>query len=719
MLINLIMSINLKLARSLGRLSMTQRVPISTCAKVFQTALLPPRRANALSSSARLAGKLLLRYLLLMIAVMVACILSSISAEAGSFKFAAAADYDQRFSKEFAKIISSIPQHRINSEPRQLALQGLEMIAENKVEQGAVLINSALRLDPSNSYLHLFNGFAYHLMAKRGDTQQYELAEQGYALAIKFDQSNWIAHYLMAALNFEQRKYAKAKSELAEVMLFNDSDPEVLSKMVAASYYSGDASTAAVCLNRLHDMDKNDMQVVRMLAIIHAALGRAEDANNWLTQYQASQPDALDLAATKERINHWNLVFRSAKNKAITSDTSGAVIDKADVNKMAQSNSSLYFDSKISSFGVGSEQGFKLLPIGFGPPIIPSSAVPMSGYNPGSNGPAPFQAQGPIPVAASNRMVLVDVVLMYTTDQLSSNKGVNLLHALTLQFGSDSSPFLTKSYAYAKDSPGTSILTRAITVPALTYSLNIVNSTTNVDEVLARPTLVALDGLKSEFFSGESLNAAAVSTGANGGNAVQIEKELGVKLGITPKFQDDGNILMAISAERTHLQPSSSDIGFTYKLSTTKLTLNANVVMKVGETLVLGGLSEKEITNSRSGVPVLQDVPGIQYLFSNKASNDYQHSVLMLITPRAPQYTSRSDEAIRADTNSGDDSMQELRARYGDWFSPYPNMASVFHQLGNSSIYREFRTGDVTLEKWDKQDSLLLRLKQALGFLYY
>jgi hypothetical protein len=120
-------------------------------------------------------------------------------------------------------------------------------------------------------------------------------------------------------------------------------------------------------------------------------------------------------------------------------------------------------------------------------------------------------------------------------------------------------------------------------------------------------------------------------------------------------------------------------------------------------------------------VPFLQDVPVLQYLFSNKSTSDYRHSVLMLITPRKPQYTYRSEEAMRTEGDSKADieSVKELRARYGDWFAPYPNMSSVFHQLNGSSIYREFRTGDVTLEKWDRQETSSQRLKQALGFLFY
>jgi hypothetical protein len=272
-------------------------------------------------------------------------------------------------------------------------------------------------------------------------------------------------------------------------------------------------------------------------------------------------------------------------------------------------------------------------------------------------------------------------------------------------------------------------LTRAISIPALSYSLNIVNSNANLNEVLARPTLAALNGVRSEFFSGSTLNAAVVSTSTVGGSSVQIEKEIGVKLSILPTFLSGNKIRLTVDAQRTFLKPPSSDVTYTYKLETSKIMVNANVVMAFGETLVLGGLSEKETSNSRDGVPLLQDIPGVQYLFSTKKTDDFQRSVLMLITPREPQYTYRKETGAalpqagaepgeEADLG-GEGSMNELRARYGDWFKPYPNLASVFSQLNSSSIYREFRTGDVTLEKWDKQSTTIDRLKQALDFLFY
>jgi len=349
---------------------------------------------------------------------------------------------------------------------------------------------------------------------------------------------------------------------------------------------------------------------------------------------------------------------------------------------------------------------------------------------------------------SGRRMVLVDVVIMRTEDSLSTRKGVNLLNALTLQFGSGGSPAFSKIFSSSdtgqrgadgvlntSNSTATA-LTRAISIPALSYSLNIVNTNANLNEVLARPTLAALHGVRSEFFSGSTLNAAVVSTGAVGGSSVQIEKEIGVKLSIVPTFLSGNKIRLTVDAQRTFLKPPSSDVTYTYKLETSKIMVNANVVMEFGETLILGGLSEKETSNSRDGVPVLQDIPGLQYLFSTKKTDDFQRSVLMLITPREPQYTYRKTNSAastesgkkagepgakigEAESSADEGSMKELRARYGDWFKPYPNLASVFSQLNSSSIYREFRTGDVTLEKWDKQGTTQDRLKQALDFLFY
>ncbi len=268
----------------------------------------------------------------------------------------------------------------------------------------------------------------------------------------------------------------------------------------------------------------------------------------------------------------------------------------------------------------------------------------------------------------------------------------------------------------------TSTITRLITVPAINYTLNIVNSQVSRDEILARPTLIALAGQASQFFSGTELNAAAVSSGSVGGESIRIEKQIGVTLSVLPTFLEDGRLRMAVSAERTFIEPPSGDVSFSLKLATSKNKIDANVIMRFGETLILGGLSEKEGQRTRNATPVLADIPFLQYLFSRVETTDYQKSVLILITPRPAQYVYQPDQARKEyeKTLSEDERpLSALRSRYADWFKPYPNCASVFHHLQESGIYREFRTGDVDLETWSNVRTLHDRLLQIKDFLYY
>ena len=252
--------------------------------------------------------------------------------------------------------------------------------------------------------------------------------------------------------------------------------------------------------------------------------------------------------------------------------------------------------------------------------------------------------------------------------------------------------------------------------------MNIFNATGQRNEILARPTIVAMADQVSDFFAGVEVTAAAVGSGNVGGQAVQIQKQIGVSLAVKPAFLPDGRVQLAVQAERTFIKTPSSDVIFSFRLETSKTRVNSNVVMRYGETLILSGLSEKESENVRDGVPVLQDIPLVQYAFSQKSTKEFQKSVLILLTPRPAEYVYQPESARIASENelSADERpIANLRARYTDWFKPYPNWASVFNHLQSNSLYREFRTGDVELERWSSSQSLMNRLKQSIDFLWY
>jgi len=312
-------------------------------------------------------------------------------------------------------------------------------------------------------------------------------------------------------------------------------------------------------------------------------------------------------------------------------------------------------------------------------------------------------------------MVLVDVVMVSTQETITTTKGVNLLDALTLQLGSVSAPAFSKTFD--SSSGKGNIITRTVTIPALAYSLNIANASSATNEVLARPTLAAIEGQPSEFFAGTNLNAGVVSTSSLGSvSVIPVDKRFGVKLAITPTFLTDGMIQLKVDAQRTFLNADTNNAGFSYRLDIAETTTNANVVMKAGDTLMLSGLSEKQTSSTRSGVPVLQDVPVVQYLFSNKRDIDFQRSVLILITPRLSVYGAKAGQ----NTSTGaSESLNALRERMGFSAKTPANIEAILNHLATTGFYRQFRQGDVALERWDRSHTTGDRLRQALGFIYY
>lgn len=586
------------------------------------------------------------------------------------------------------------------SEPAQLRREGVKALRENRLKEASTYFNAALKLDVQNPSTQFLNGLAYHMQAVTSDRSLFPLAHQGYSLAIQFDPTSWIARYHLGLLHLDKREYAQAKTAFADALLYNDRDPDLLYNLAAASYYAHDPQTAEAALTRLREIEPDSARTLRASAVVLAALGNPAEARRFLDRYRAQETDKRVEDRVARRVEDWDKVHARVQTASFRVPAPGGVADRG--AKPAQFPGSSPFPG-ASPF-----------------PGDPASPQPEAA-------PAPEPVDTPVASTAgsetvvvddpANRMVIVDVVIISSVEDITTSKGVNLLDGLNLQFSA------SRTFTQTRDDTGGAgtdqiAIVRALTIPSVNYSLNIANAGASRNEILARPTLVALAGQRSEFFSGQNIKAATVSTTAQQG-ATEVEKDVGVKLAVTPEFLGDGRVRLLIEAERTFLQTPSDSIDYEQRLQTSKTTVNANVVMRPSETLILSGLSEKETENIRDGVPGLQDVPLIQYLFSKQQTRDFNRSVLVLITPRMPEYIYRPGEVRSGTAGQGDQVLDELKARYSDWFRPYPNWASVFRHLQNNSLYREFRTGDVALESWNSQVSRDERLKTALDFLYF
>lgn len=322
-------------------------------------------------------------------------------------------------------------------------------------------------------------------------------------------------------------------------------------------------------------------------------------------------------------------------------------------------------------------------------------------------------------------MAMVDVVIIRSEERNITNKGVNLLSGLSATLGGTSFSFTGTRTANDSGTGANTNVNAFAYAPTLSvaasYSLNIFNDNNDHNEVLARPSLVALDGQQSEFFTGAVFHVQL--TGSAGSEGTVTDVPIGIKLTVTPTFTAVDRVQLSVTASRAFIESRSSQISFSNFAQTSKNNVTANVEMRFGDTLVLSGLSEKETEKLHDGVPILQDIPGLQYFFSHEDTLDYTKSVLILLTPRQPRYV-HEDGSPKVDQENPDDAgakqpnLDELKGR-PDWFRPASNLDAVFDHLKDSRLFKEFRSGDVKLETWVEGSSLGTNIRRAVDFIYY
>src|SRR5207247_3182710 len=172
-------------------------------------------------------------------------------------------------------------------------------------------------------------------------------------------------------------------------------------------------------------------------------------------------------------------------------------------------------------------------------------------------------------------------------------------------------------------------------------------------QVLSSPRVAALNNQKAvlkvgtdQFFV-TSITGTPIATVIGGPpNAVQVTPTFnsffsGVSLDITPQIDEDGNILL-------HIHPLVSnvvqqDLTFNFggggpdaTLPLAKSSINeTDTIVRVqdGNIVALAGLMKLDVANDRSGIPLLQDLPGVGVLFGNTTRTRTKRELVILLKP--------------------------------------------------------------------------------------
>jgi len=169
---------------------------------------------------------------------------------------------------------------------------------------------------------------------------------------------------------------------------------------------------------------------------------------------------------------------------------------------------------------------------------------------------------------------------------------------------------------------------------ALTSFVEALQSVSLAD-LQAEPSVTVADNHNANIFSGEDTPIRQIDAGtATGGQAAKATttfRRTGINLDVTPHVvSGTREILMLLHAERSQVTPSTlSEIGAVFSIQ----QANTQLLVRDGETAVIGGLTVTEITVTKSGIPFLVDLPVIGPLFGFRSNKETRRDLLILVTP--------------------------------------------------------------------------------------
>ncbi len=147
-------------------------------------------------------------------------------------------------------------------------------------------------------------------------------------------------------------------------------------------------------------------------------------------------------------------------------------------------------------------------------------------------------------------------------------------------------------------------------------------------EVIARPKIVTMDNKKATIRQGEKY--PYVVRDDEGQLSTEL-KDIELVLEVTPRIAFDGSVNMEISVKRNAIGSIVNSLG---DPSIASREAQTEVLVRNGETSVIGGIIEEEARQSINQVPFLGDLPFIGVLFRGKTNESAKKELLIFITPQ-------------------------------------------------------------------------------------
>jgi len=250
------------------------------------------------------------------------------------------------------------------------------------------------------------------------------------------------------------------------------------------------------------------------------------------------------------------------------------------------------------------------------------------------------------------KQVLVEATILSATLNETTKFGIdwNLFNGVNITdfpanlVGGRGTPIETWSLA---DDPVTAIgLTAGFSADNVQAIVTALETSTDVT-ILANPKILAVNKQEGFVQIGKKLGYRGSTSISTGGVASQGEVQFldtGTVLSFRPYIGNDGYIRMQI-----YPKDSTAQLNVDKVPDETVTQVKTNVIVKDGETIVIGGLFRDVVNTSRSQVPVLGDIPLVGAIFRGTTDITERQEVIVLLTPHIIEEPSQVDGKARAE----------------------------------------------------------------------
>jgi general secretion pathway protein D len=153
-------------------------------------------------------------------------------------------------------------------------------------------------------------------------------------------------------------------------------------------------------------------------------------------------------------------------------------------------------------------------------------------------------------------------------------------------------------------------------------------------QIVSRPVLLASNNTEARLLVGSQVPFVQVSrslpTDTPTRDQVVQYRDVGTKLTVRPTINQDGYVSLLVQQE---VNQATSEVQFDAPVISTREAAT-QVLVKDGQTIVLGGLRDKQKDANQSGIPILSHIPIVGGLFGSADRSTTETELYLFLTPR-------------------------------------------------------------------------------------